>query len=104
MYTLLLRYKKPTNNVSTIPKYDDLKYCAEILKKGIDVIKHNYSNLESKKVSLWLSKNEKTLYYKPLETQNKLFAYFRGARTINLSNIRGFIYGPFSSTFQARKP
>ena len=53
---------------------------------------------------LWLSKNESTLYYKQPEPQNKLIAFFRGARTINLSNIKGFIYGPFSSTFQARKP
>ena len=32
VYTILLRHKRPINYVSEIPKYEDYKYCAKLLK------------------------------------------------------------------------
>ena len=39
---ILKRVSRP--EISEIPKYENLDYCVEVLRKGIEVIKHNYSN------------------------------------------------------------
>ena len=67
------------------------------------MIKHNYSNGGLKRVTLWLSKDENTLYYRPVNPEKKVVAYLRGARNLRFNNLRGFFYGPFSTTFLARR-
>lgn len=83
--------------------YDDYNECAALLKAGIHVIKHHYSSTGFRKVNLWLSKDESCLYYKPLESINPVREFFRGARAMSFTNIKGFVYGPYSTTFETRK-
>ena len=89
--------------IKKLPLYDSYDSCVEALREGIQGIKHNYTNMDHKLINLWLSNDTGTLYYKPINPPNKLTAFFRGTRSLSFKNIKGFIYGPFSSTFEVRK-
>ena len=91
------------NYKAPVPEYENYDDCVEFLKQGIEVIKHNYSNFGTRKILLWLSKDEKTLYYKPIDPVKKVVAFLRGDRGMKFSNVRGFFYGPSTSTFLARR-
>ena len=47
-----------------IQPYDDYKHCAELLKSGITAIKYNFCDARSRTISIKISNDEKTLYYK----------------------------------------
>lgn len=59
--------------------------------------------MDHRLINLWLSDDTDTLCYKPINPPNKITAFFRGTRSLSFKNIKGFIYGPFSSTFAVRK-
>ena len=67
------------------------------------MIKHNYSNLDCKKVRLFLSKDGKQLRYRPVVPKSKFVDFFRGDRVIDFNRVIGVIFGPFSTTFDKRK-
>ena len=74
------------------------------MKIGIQVTKYHYSKQGQTRVKLWLSQDEKALYYKSLDTQrSNILAFVRGARKIKFSDIGGFVYGPYTWTFKQRK-
>ena len=98
---IIKRVSRP--EINDLPKYESFESCVEVLIKGIDVIKHNYSNNLHKRITLKISSDRNTLYYKPIDPQSKILAFFRGDRNLSFDNIKGFIYGPFSTTFESRK-
>ena len=93
-----------TKSKEGVPDYDNYEHCSKLLKNGIVVIKHNYTNFEHKRVKIFLAKDGSNLYYDQIDPSSKLKAFLRGSRNISFSNIVGVVYGPFSSTFEKRKP
>ena len=85
------------------PCYDNYEYCANRLKEGIEVIKHHYTGIGSVRVIVKLSKDDKSLSYIPVKPKNRLWSYLRGARILRFSDMAGVVYGPLTSTFEARK-
>ena len=71
--------------------------CKRELIKGIEAVKHNFSNKKIKKVRIWLSEDMKTLHYRSLEPN--AFACFKRTRSVKLRNLFGFLYGAESMTF-----
>ena len=67
------------------------------------MIKHNYTNAECKRVILTLSKDNKSLYYRDIAPNSKLYALLKGRRVIRFSEIKGFLYGAVSETFEHRR-
>ena len=67
------------------------------------MIKHNYTNAECKRVILKLSKDNKSLYYRDAAPNHKLYALLKGNRVIKFSEIKGFLYGAVSETFEHRR-
>lgn len=58
---------------------------------GISCLKYNYSNQQSKNVKIWFNNMFDRFYYKG----DKDFV----RKTVKISEIKGLIFGPFSSTF-----
>ena len=44
-------------------QYDNYEWCVNWLKKGINIVKHHYTNTDCAKVKLWLCKDENAIYY-----------------------------------------
>ena len=67
------------------------------------MIKHNYTSAECKPVLLKLSRDSRSLTYRDLQPKNRLVAFFKGARVIPFSNVKGFLFGAVSETFEHRR-
>ena len=52
--------------------YNDYNECQDVMKKGIRVIKHNYTRADCKPVLLKLSQDSRSLTYSDLEPKNRL--------------------------------
>jgi hypothetical protein len=68
------------------------------LKRGIQVVKYNYTNMKRKKIWLWLSQDEKYLEYEPVEKKFKDF--FKMRPKIAMSDFTNLLYGGVTSTFK----
>ena len=66
-------------------------------KKGIQVIKYNYTNMKKKKIILKLSDDEKWLEYEPIDKTLKDFLKIKPK--ILISSLENFLYGGMTSTF-----
>ena len=62
----MLQHKHAEYHSYQPARFNNFEYCVRMLKDGISAIKHNYSNMDCKQVTLRLSKNEKSLCYKPV--------------------------------------
>ena len=58
--------RRDTSTSEGVAAYDDFDYCREVMTKGIEAIKFNYSNNRQKRVKIWFSKDLSTLYYRNL--------------------------------------
>ena len=92
---------------STQPKeryqWNSYSFCRSLLKSGIEIIKANFSNELHKRVRFWLSQDEKYLCYRDMEPTSKILDCLRGDRRISFKDIKGFLFGAQSTTFQKRR-
>ena len=90
--------------INTKSDLDDFNFCFERLKKGIEVVKHNYSNENCKVVNLRISNDMKTLYYEAIDLNPNFFKkVFKVKSKMKLSNMFGVVYGAISSTFEKKR-
>ena len=82
--------------------YNDYSECENVMKRGIRVIKHNYTRPDCKPVLLKLSQDCRSLTYSDLEPKNRLVSFFKGTRVIPFSKVKGFLFGAVSETFELR--
>ena len=95
---------KPVEEIYRVTTdYDTYAVCEQALLRGIEVIKHNYSNDESKRVKLRLSRDKKSLCYADTDEGRSLFSRLRGERVVKFSSMRGFLFGAVSSTFAKKR-
>lgn len=79
--------------------YDEYHSSVGLLKAGFNATKLNFSNMRRKKVTAWLSNDERYLMYKPIE-RTGFFDSLKPVGKIALSSIQNFIYGGVTSTFK----
>ena len=54
-------------------------------------------------MKLWVSKDEQSLCYRSNEANSTVFDCLRGPRVISIKNVKGFMFGAYSQTFEKRK-
>ena len=70
-----------------------------MLKKGFKATKFNFSNMDTRKVRVYLSRDEKHICYEHLEkTASSIL--FSTKRKYPVSNIANMFFGGLSSTFK----
>ena len=96
---------KPTEEIYRVTTdYDNYDVCEKALLNGIEVIKHNYSNNEHRRVRVRLSEDRQSLRYKDVADESRsLFSRVRGERVIKFANLGGFLFGAVSSTFAKKR-
>jgi hypothetical protein len=81
--------------------YDNYDYCRPAMENGFEVIKLNFSNEEHKRVRLWLT--SEGLSYRDLTPKHKWWDWIKGDRKIPWKEVKGFIFGAQSTTFEKHR-